>query len=125
MAEQPTKILALSSLLRDVASGILTLEELNSLKASLLQGTPVESQSQPSSLIPPSSATSTSTPKSASLKRPSSILDFGITKKVKGGDGGSMECQPAERYITDTKGKSPSLPLNDSHGNLISIIVLG
>ena len=48
MAEQPTKILALSSLLRDVASGILTLEEFNSLKASLLQGTPVESQSQPS-----------------------------------------------------------------------------
>ena len=79
MADVATKILGLSSLL---ASGILTLEEFNGLKASLLQGTPVESQSQPSSLIPPSSVTSTSTPKSASLKRPSSVLDFGITKKV-------------------------------------------
>ena len=47
MADVATKILGLSSL---VASGILPLEELNVRIASLLQGTPVESQPNPNLL---------------------------------------------------------------------------
>ena len=97
-----TKILGLSSLL---ASGILSLEEFNVLKASLLQGTPVESQ--PSSAIPPSSVISTSTSKSARLKRPSSVLDLGITKKVKGSDGVLWNVVPSKDILPIQKASHP------------------
>ena len=72
MSDFVSQLLALNSLLD---SGKLTQEDDNHAKARLLHGTPVESPA--SSLIPPSSVTSTSTAKSASLKRPGSVLDFG------------------------------------------------
>ena len=94
MSDFVSKLVALSSLLD---SGKLTQEEFSRSIASLLPGTPGESPA--SSFIPPSSATSTSTPTSASLKRPSSaldqpwtsVLDFGITKKMKATLAGCRE----------------------------------
>ena len=73
MRDVVSQIVALSSLLD---SGKLTQEEFNRSKLSLLPGTPVESpESPPSSFIPLSSVTSSSTPTPASLKRPRSVLD--------------------------------------------------
>ena len=90
MSDFVSQLVALGSLLD---SGKLTQEEFNRSKLSLLPGTPVESPA--SSFIPLSSVTSSSTPTSASLKRPrsvldqpwASVLDFGITKKMKAADG--------------------------------------
>ena len=94
MTDFVSQLVALGSLLD---SGKLTQEESNRSKLSLLPGTPVESP--PSSFIPLSSVTSSSTPTPASLKRPrsvlekpwASVLDFGITKKMKATLAGCRE----------------------------------
>ncbi len=94
---------------RMLDSGKLTQEEFNRSKLSLIPGTPVESPA--SSFIPLSSVTSTSTPTSASLKRPSSVLhqpwtsvlDFGVTKKVKGADGKLWSVVPPKDTLTTTQ----------------------
>ena len=106
MGDIISKIVVLSSLLD---SGKLTQEEPTGLKADLLQGTPVESPA--SFLIPPSSVTSTSTPKSTSLKRPSSVLeqpwtsllDFGVTKKVKDSSGVLWNVVPPKDILPTQK----------------------
>ena len=106
MSDIISKIVVLSSLLD---SGKLTQGEFNGLKADLLQGTPVESPA--SSVIPQSSVTSTSTPKSTSLKRPSSLLeqpwssllDFGVTKKVKGSSGVLWNVVPPKDILPTQK----------------------
>ena len=74
MSDFVSQLVALGSLLD---SGKLTQEEFNRSKLSLVPGTPVESPA--SSFIPPSSVTSTSTPTSASLKRPSIVLALSLT----------------------------------------------
>ena len=97
MTDFVSQLVALGSLLD---SGKLTQEEFSRSKLSLLPGTPVESpESPPSSFIPLSSVTSSSTPTPASLKRPrsvlekpwASVLDFGITKKMKATLAGCRE----------------------------------
>ena len=90
MSDFVSQLVALGSLLD---SGKLTQEEFNRSKLSLLPGTPVESPATSFIPLSLSSVTSTSAPTSASLKRPrsvqpwTSVLDFGITKKMKAADG--------------------------------------
>ena len=106
MSDFVSQLVALGSLLD---SGKLTQEEYNHAKVRLLHGTPVESPA--SSFIPPSSVTSTSTPTSASLKRPrsvldqpwTSVLDFGITKKMKAADGKLWAVVPPKDILPTTQ----------------------
>ena len=106
MSDFVSQLEALGSLLD---SGKLTQEEFNRSKLSLVPGTPVESPA--SSFIPPSSVTSTSTPTSASLKRPrsvldqpwTSVLDFGITKKMKAADGKLWMVVPPKDILPTTQ----------------------
>ena len=111
MSDFVSQLIILNSLLD---SGKLTQEDYNHSKNRLLHGTPVESPA--SSFIPPSSVTSTSTPQSTSLKRPSSVLepscpsvlDFGITKKMKAADGNLWTVVPPKDLLP-TKQKASHL----------------